>query len=224
MLKLKELPNNEKARRWALFLLSLFFSGIGVAFMRHSGLGASPISAVSSVITEAFPFFSFGVWLFFWNLILLVAQIIILRKEFSKIYLLQIPLSFLFGLFTDLGTVISDRFPVDSYTVQMVSLFIGIFVHGFGVTLAVKANVMFNSGEALVKAINHKTGFSFGLLKIAVDCGYVVIAVILSLRFFDMQLVGIREGTILAAIFTGLVVKVLGDAIGDELDKWFKPE
>ncbi len=43
-------------------------------------------------------------WLILWNCILIAAgQIMILQKDFKIIQLLQIPLSFLFGYFTDFG-------------------------------------------------------------------------------------------------------------------------
>lgn len=44
-----------------------------------------------------------GSWLIIWNCVLIIGQIAVLRKKFQPIQLLQIPLSVLFGCFTDLG-------------------------------------------------------------------------------------------------------------------------
>ena len=38
-----------------------------------------------------------------WNCILIAGQIFILRRKFQPIQLLQVPLSFVFGWFTDFG-------------------------------------------------------------------------------------------------------------------------
>lgn len=64
-----------------------------------------------------------------------------------------------------------------------------------------------NSGEAFVKAISDTTNKNFGNIKIAFDISCVVLAIALSLLFFELTIVGTREGTIIAAILTGIIVK-----------------
>lgn len=91
---------------------------------------------------------------------------------------------------------------------RLVMVFIGIVILGFGVSLSVSANVIMNSGEAFVKAISDTTNKNFGNVKIAFDVSCVVLALILSLLFFDFTIVGTREGTIISALCTGLVVKL----------------
>lgn len=97
------MSKTEIAKRYVLFMISLFFSALGVAFTKHGELGVSPISSVANVMSYKFDFFSLGTWLIIWNCFLIIGQIVILRKNFQLIQLLQIPLSFLFGWFTDLG-------------------------------------------------------------------------------------------------------------------------
>ena len=100
-----KMSKKETAKRYVLFIISLFFSALGVAFTKHGELGVSPISSVANVLSCTKGGFSLGVWLIIWNCILILGQIIILRKKFQLIQLLQIPLSFLFGYFTDFGHV-----------------------------------------------------------------------------------------------------------------------
>ena len=64
-----------------------------------------------------------------------------------------------------------------------------------------------NSGEAFVKAIAGTINKNFGNIKIAFDIICVVLSIILSLIFFDMKIIGTREGTIISAFLTGIVVK-----------------
>ncbi len=100
------------------------------------------------------------------------------------------------------------------YVLFVISLFISALgvaftKHGeLGVSLSVSANVIMNSGEAFVKAISDTTNKNFGNVKIAFDVSCVVLALILSLLFFDFTIVGTREGTIISALCTGLVVKL----------------
>lgn len=91
----------EIAKRYILFIISLFFSAVGVAFTKCAELGVSPISSVANVLSCKFSFLSLGTWLIIWNCVLIIGQLVLLRKQFEWIQLLQLPLSFLFGWFTD---------------------------------------------------------------------------------------------------------------------------
>lgn len=197
----------ETAKRYVLFIISLFFSALGVAFTKRGELGVSPISSVANVLSCKFDALSLGTWLIIWNCILIAGQIIILRRKFQPIQLLQVPLSFLFGWFTDLGMMIVSHIPADSYIVRLVMVIIGIVILAFGIALSVIANVIMNSGEAFVKAISDTIHKEFGNVKIIFDISCVVTALILSLIFFNFTIVGTREGTIISALLTGVVVK-----------------
>lgn len=202
------MSKKETEKRYVLFVISLFISALGVAFTKHGELGVSPISSVANVMSIKLDFFSLGIWLIIWNCVLILGQILILRKKFKPIQLLQIPLSFLFGYFTDFGLWLVGFIPAESYIMRLVMVFIGIVILGFGVSLSVSANVIMNSGEAFVKAISDTANKNFGNVKIAFDVSCVVLALILSLLFFDFTIVGTREGTIISALCTGLVVKL----------------
>ena len=58
-----------------------------------------------------------------------------------------------------------------------------------------------------MKAISDTINRNFGNVKIAFDVSCVVAAIVLSLLFFDFKIIGTREGTIIAAVCTGIVVK-----------------
>ena len=83
---------------------------------------------------------------------------------------------------------------------------VGIIIMGFGISLAVTADAVLNSGEAFVKAISDKWNKNFGRVKIAFDISCVIGAIILSMWFFFFFLVGTREGTIISALITGIFV------------------
>lgn len=194
-------------KRYLLFIVSLFISGLGVAFAKHGELGVTPISSVANVMSYEFKFLTLGNWLIIWNFLLILGQVLILRKKFQTIQLLQIPISFLFGWFTDIGVAIIEKIPVGSYFMKLAMVIIGMIVLAFGISLSVTANVIMNSGEAFVKAISDVSKKDFGNIKIIFDVLCVALAVVLSLIFFDFRIIGTREGTIVSAIFTGAIVK-----------------
>lgn len=201
------MDKRELCKRYLLFIISLFFSALGVAITKHGELGVSPISSVANVMSYKFPAFTLGTWLVIWNCVLILGQILLLRKKFQPVQFLQVPLSFLFGWFTDLGMGLVERIPVESYGVRLCMIFLGVVVLGFGIALSVIANVIMNSGEAFVKALADGIHKNFGNVKIGFDVSCVVLAVLLSMLFFDFSIIGTREGTILSALLTGIVVK-----------------
>ncbi len=202
------MQKKEILKRYILFIISLFFSGLGVALTKHGELGVSPISSVANIMSYKFPGLSMGNWLIIWNCVLIVGQIIILRKKFQPIQLLQIPLSFVFGWFTDLGLWIVSWIQTDIYIVRLMCVFSGIAILGFGISLSVIANVIMNAGEAFVKAVSDTVNRNFGNVKIAFDIFCVTFSIVLSLIFFDLKIVGTREGTIISAFLTGTFVKL----------------
>lgn len=214
-----KMSKRELAKRYILFIISLFVVALGVAVTKKAELGVPPTSSVSNVLSLKFTSLSLGNWLFIWNLILIAGQILILRKNFQLIQLLQIPLSFLFGYFTDFGMWLVSFIEVDAYILRILLVILGTVILAWGVSLAVIANVVMNSAEAFIKAISDMTGKQFGNLKIAFDCTCVVLTILLSLIFFDFTIKGTREGTIIAAIFTGMIVKFFQSKFGDKIEK-----
>lgn len=197
----------EQIIRIIFCVLGLFIAGLGVAVTKKGELGVSPISSVANVLSLKFTCLTLGNWLIIWNCMLILGQILILRKRFQLFQLLQIPLSFLFGYFTDFGVWLLSFTKVDAYYMRLLMVFLGTVILGLGISISVIANVILNSGEAFVKAISDTTHKEFGNLKVGFDITCMVLAVILSLLFFGFTVRGTREGTVIAAFLTGFVVK-----------------
>lgn len=216
------MSKKETVKRYILFVISLFFIGLGVAFTKHAELGVSPISSVANVISIKFDFISFGNWLIISNCVLILGQIILLRRKFKPIQFLQIPLSFLFGYFTDFGLWLISGIPNDKYFIRIMLVVCGTVVLGFGIALSVIADVILNSGEAFVKALAVVTKKDFGTVKIIFDVSWVLFSIVLSLLLFDGKLFGTREGTILSAVFVGVTVKIIRPVLQKPLTKILK--
>lgn len=198
---------NRTIKEYALFLFGLFISGVGVAITKKGELGVSPVSSVANIMNIYIPKLSLGNWLIIWNCVLILGQIIILRKNFKIYQLLQVPLSFLFGYFTDFGTWMMSFTNTTGYPFRLICVIVGTIVLGFGISITVTMNIIMNSGEAFVKAVSDTTSKDFGTVKIIFDVSCVSLSVILSLIFFKGQILGTREGTLIAAVFTGICVK-----------------
>lgn len=201
------MTQKETIKRYILCVVSLFILSMGIALTKVGDLGVSPISSVANVLSIGFPQITIGNWLIITNIIMIVIQIVLLRKNFKLYQLLQIPVSLLFGYFTDFGVWLFSFLPPQNYIMQLLYAAAGDLVLGFGISLSVTANVIMNSGEATVLAISDVSKKEFGTVKIIYDLSCVALSVVLSLLFTG-GIVGVREGTLLCACCTGLVVKL----------------
>ena len=196
-------------KRLVLLIFGLFLSSLGVALLKKAALGVSPISSAANIVSIAVPNLSLGTWLIIWNCVLILGQLLILRRDFRVVELLQLPLSVLFGLFTDLSMNILDFVEPGSYIECFVLVVLGTATMALGISLTVIADVIMNSGEALVKAVSDKTGKAFGSMKIAFDACCVALAVALSFILCG-EILEVREGTLVAALLTGVFVNLFG--------------
>lgn len=212
----------EFTKRLLIFTIGLFFSALGIAFSKQADLGVSTVSSVANVLSLKFDFISFGMWSAIMNIAFVLGQIIILKKNFKPFQLMQIPMSFLFGIFTDIGMYIVSFIPTPNYAVRMLLTIAGILILAFGIALAVIADVLYNSGEGLVKAVSDVSGKDFGIVKVAFDITCVLTAAILSIIFFNFKILGIREGTLMAAVFTGFIVNFFTKFLTKPITKLLK--
>lgn len=199
--------------RMSLLIVGTLIMSAGIVFLTKSNLGTSPISSFPFVLSLSIPNLSYGTWIALWNVVIITAQIIILRRDFQLIALLQIPICLLFSVGVDVIDYFTVAFVPTNYIMQLGFVFLGLILQAFGVACTVVANIAMNPGESLVCAITSKTGWNFGYTKIGFDAACVIIAIATS--FIMLQtLTGVREGTLIAAFATGLFsnlfIKMLG--------------
>lgn len=199
------MSKKELTARYGLFIVGLYIMASGIALTIKAGLGASSISCWPYVLSLKFPF-SLGTFVFGLNVILIIGQMIILKRDFKKIQYLQIPVSFLFSAFIDLSMLLFVYVVPESYPARCVVLLAGCLLTGLGISMEVTANVVMLSAEAFIQAIVIKSGKEFGYLKICFDVSCTLLATLSSLLFFG-GIFGVREGTVVAAVFVGLFAR-----------------
>lgn len=139
------------------------------------------------------------------NVIFVLIQIALLRRDFNPVQLLQIPYVFVFSALIDVFVPYCELIPMDNYALQVLWSIVGCFMTAFGVFLQVKACFLTLPGEGINLAIARVTGIAFPKIKVAFDSTNVVVAAAVSLAASG-GLYGVREGTILAALAVGSIV------------------
>jgi uncharacterized membrane protein YczE len=198
----------EKLKRYLIFLIGLYINSLGVAMVTKANLGTSPISSIPYVASLKFSP-TLGQFTIGFSLILILLQLLILRKNFRLEHILQIPVSVAFGYFIDFSMLLLGSVRPESYPVKVLYLLIGCIILGFGVYLEVLANVVMLPGESFVRAVSSTWNTEFGSTKVVFDVSMTVIAAALSVLFFG-QLQGVREGTVVAAVLVGMISRTFG--------------
>ena len=184
---------------------------LGVAFSISADLGTSPISSVPYTLSMATPL-TVGVLTIMMHVVFIALQILMLRRKYNPLQLLQLPVAFIFGFMTDGAVYLLSDLSPDGYCQSILVCLIGIVLVAMGVSAEVASDTVPLAGEGLSLAIAAKSGIRFSSIKIAVDSSLVAISLVLSLIFLH-SLGGVREGTVLAAILVGLASRQMNKAI-----------
>ena len=194
-------------KRYLLLAVGLAIMAFGVAFSIKAGLGTSPISSLPYVLSLLFPHtLTVGTATIAMHIAFILLQILLLRRQYDPIQLLQLPVALFFGVLTDFSVWVLQGVVPDSYFMRWILCIIGILLVGVGVSFEVTANVVTLAGEGLVLAICKVFPVPFAKAKIGFDITLVVLASTLSLIFLA-QLAGVREGTVAAAVCVGLTAR-----------------
>lgn len=198
-----------------LLVVSLYFMTLGVAMCVRSDLGSSVISSCPLAFTLAgakglVPALSLGTYTNILNIMLVVGQVIVLRRRFNPVQLFQLIIGFVFGALIDMNMAITSAYVPESLTGQIAEQFIGCTVMAAGIAMEIRCASVTMPGEGLPAAIAKATGKTFADIKIFVDMTLVAAAIGACFLFFGRwmwNVVGI--GTLFAMVYVGAAVKIM---------------
>ena len=198
------MTRREWCKRYLFFLAGLFINSFGVSFITKAALGTSPISSVPYTLSLGFSP-TLGMFTLYMSIVLILIQMILLRKDFPRQYLLQIPVSFLFSWFIDMTMELLGFLSPAAYPAKVICLLLGCAILGFGVFMEMAAGVVMLPGECFVRT------------KVAFDTSITVAAAIIGIVLYR-ELAGVREGTIVAAVLVGMIARRLNCTIGPRVN------
>lgn len=192
--------------RWLRYAVGMTLLAVGLTLTAQSGLGTSPLTSVAFVLGECLSLrFSDATLIMF--TVFVAAQIALESKRTpGKLVrlLLQLPLSLAFtrvmGLvqrWTDLsGASLSARVAV---------LLLAIVLTGVGAAMTLRADLVPNPGDGIVKALATRLGKPLGAVKNAFDIANVAAAAGLSWTLLG-RIVGVGVGSVLCMLGVGRVI------------------
>lgn len=205
-----------------LLLFSLYLMTLGVVLCVKSSLGSSVISSLPFVFSLAgatghVPEWTIGGYTIAMNFVLVLCQILILRRKFDPMQLFQLVIGFVFGWLIDLNMALTSVLECTTLPAQLLAQLAGCTIMGVGIAFEVRCGSVTMPGEGISITISQVTNRPFAKIKIWVDTTLVVLAVAGSYLFFghwQWNVIGI--GTLFAMLYVGLVVKWIAPHLG-----WF---
>ena len=195
-------------KNYALFLVGLFVASMGVALSTKAGLGTSPVAAVPYSVSIVNHALTFGWWLNIWSLLQVAVQVILLRKKCKPVeIIIQAVLALVYGYMTDFSCKLIDGIQPNTYLAQFFWMALGCVVLALGIWIQLKGGVAMLPGEAMNRAISEVSGKRYENIKILFDVLYIVAAAVISF-ITTGKLQGVREGSIIAAVVVGNIIKL----------------
>lgn len=201
--------------RYGVSTLGLIVVALGVGLSIKSNLGIAPLSCIPTVLALKFQHISIGTFTWGFNLLFIVVQAFILKKEFTWKHVLQVLPILVFGYLIDGAVWLFDALdaPATNYWVQILLCLGAVVLTAVGIRLEVVGQGWILPADNCLHIITERSRIKFGTVKIIMDVTLVAITAVLALVFFGLftgngETVVIREGTLLQAILTGLCMKV----------------
>lgn len=192
-------------RKAVILVLGVFMMSFGGVFCVKSQIGLAPATVVPYVLSCVFPF-SFGTFTAVMNVMLVLLQVIILRRNFKVWQCLQFAVAVLFGVAVDVGTWALQGLQVTTYIGKWICSIFGAVLIALGIALEILSESVPAPADSAVRVISQASGRSFAFVKTAYDCALVAVAIVIS-RVALGNITAVREGTLFLAFFTGMMVK-----------------
>lgn len=211
--------NENTGKRLLLYFGGLLIMTLGVAISVKSDLGVTPISSIPYTMTVVTGM-ELGIATILFSVAVVLLQIVMLRKEYKIINLLQIPIGIIFGLFLTFCGNLMNFFPdPPDMVLQFLLMLLSTVFVAFGVFLYVPTGFIPLAPEGFLVAASKLTKLKFGTVKVICDVLMVIISLITCLiAIKSLGSVGI--GTIVAAILVGTEVKLFTKWLGDKRDRF----
>ena len=203
--------------RIPMYFIGLFVMTIGIALSVKSNLGVSPVSSIPYTMTCVWGI-EMGKATILFHIVLVLIQILLLRKKFKPVQLLQVVIGVVFGYFTTFcNYMVSFLPPPENLGVRFIMVLASTVFVAFGIFLYLPADLIPLAGEGCMQAVSSVTHIEFSKVKIGFDCTMVLVSAITCLTVLH-NLGSVGTGTIIAAILVGTLVGIINRAFGKQRD------
>lgn len=191
---------NKSIKRYILIVLGFMIVGITCAFTLKANIGVGAWDALAKSSSDIFGI-EVGTMGIVFNCSCVVGQMIILRKKFKPIQLLQVPLSVLLGVVINFVLYEVLTFEFNSFVGGILMYIAGSTVCAFGVSIVMLLDEVTFALEGFCMALTNVISAKFHVVRQGADILSVIVVVILTLIFKISWSIGV--GTIIGMLTFG---------------------
>lgn len=200
-------------RRIFNYVFGLFLITLGVGLSIKSNLGSTPVSSIPYTLNVIWGI-EIGVATVIFHTMLVITELILLRRAFKPKHFLQVPVGILFGFFTTISVNLVNLLPDTSNIILIaIMVLVSTFLVALGLFFYVPTNIVPLSVEGITQAIAIVSNQPFTKVKVCFDVSVVVISFVLCFIFTGVIGGSVGIGTIFSAIFVGITLKYINKVV-----------
>ncbi len=200
-------------RRIFNYVFGLFLITLGVGLSIKSNLGSTPVSSIPYTLNVIWGI-EIGVATVIFHTILVITELILLRRAFKPKHFLQVPVGILFGFFTTISVNLVNLLPDTSNIILIaIMVLVSTFLVALGLFFYVPTNIVPLSVEGITQAIAIVSNQPFTKVKVCFDVSVVVLSFVLCFIFTGVIGGSVGIGTIFSAIFVGITLKYINKVV-----------
>lgn len=184
-----------------LLTICVIITATGASLALKAAVGVGAWDALSQSISSVLGI-KVGTFSMILNISCVVIQIILLKKNFKPIQLLQIFIAVLLGSVVNFMYYdVFSRFTINNYFMKLILLVLSQVICAVGVASLVTINFISFPLESCCMVISKRRNKNFGFIRQLVDIISILISLAVALIFKDN--IAVREGTIISMLIFG---------------------
>jgi uncharacterized membrane protein YczE len=191
----------QHVKKYCLLVVLITFTGVGVAISLKASIGVGAWDAMTQSIAylSGIKIGTIGIIL---NCLCVLGQVLLLRKNFKPLQLLQVPVSILLGIVVNffLYDVLSC-FSWENYILRFILFILAVLLIAFSVSAVMVLNIVTFAVEGFCMALSKKINKDFSRIRQGADIFSIVVSLIIT--FGLSQMLTLREGTIIGMLIFG---------------------
>ena len=200
-------------RRIFNYVFGLFLITLGVGLSIKSNLGSTPVSSIPYTLNVIWGI-EIGVATVIFHTMLVITELILLRRAFKPKHFLQVPVGILFGFFTTISVNLVNLLPDTSNIILIaIMVLVSTFLVALGLFFYVPTNIVPLSVEGITQAIAIVSNQPFTKVKVCFDVSVVVLSFVLCFIFTGVIGGSVGIGTIFSAIFVGITLEYINKVV-----------
>lgn len=187
-------------KKYLLVVIAFMVVGVGCALTMKANVGVGAWDALAKT-TNDMTGIAIGTAGMIYNTCCVVGQILILRRKFKTVQILQIPLSIIFGMVVNFMFYNILVFPFDSFVGGCLLYFVANIIMAFGVALVMLLDEVTFALEGFCLALTKVISLEFAKIRQAVDVLGIILIIVLRLTIHIPWSIG--AGTIIGMLTFG---------------------